>query len=88
MEFYSIAEAKKEFSEVIQKSKEQEIVITKNGKPVAMIVDFRRFGRIMDFISEVFELYLMDVGMTDSQGSFERHEIEELFIHTKEDTDV
>jgi prevent-host-death family protein len=87
LEFYSLADAKKEFSEVIQKIKEQEIVITKNGKPVAMIVDYRKFVKVMDFLSEVYDLFLMDVGLSESGYPIEKRTIEELLINTKEVTD-
>jgi prevent-host-death family protein len=87
LEFYSLADAKKEFSEVIQKIKEQEIVITKNGKPVAMIVDYRKFVKVMDFLSEVYDLFLMDVGLSESGYPIEKRTIEELLINTKEVTE-
>ncbi|HNR62949.1 MAG TPA: type II toxin-antitoxin system prevent-host-death family antitoxin [Thermotogota bacterium] len=85
LEFYTLADAKKEFSEVIQKAKEQEIVITKNGKPAAMIVDFRRYVKVMDFLSEVYDLFLMDIGISAPGFPLEKHTLDELILNTKED---
>jgi prevent-host-death family protein len=85
LEFYTLADAKREFSEVIQKAKEQEIVITKNGKPAAMIVDFRRYVKIMDFLSEVYDLFLMDIGLCAPGFPMEKRALDELLLNTKDD---
>jgi len=87
LEFYTLADAKKEFSEVIQKAKEQEIVITKNGKPAA-IVDFRRYVKVMDFLSEVYDLFLMDIGLSAPGFPLEKHTLDELILNTKDREDL
>ncbi|MEN3042060.1 MAG: type II toxin-antitoxin system Phd/YefM family antitoxin [Fervidobacterium sp.] len=62
VEFYSLADAKAKFSKVIEDSEEIDIVITKNGRPVSVIVNYDKYNRILDFIDKVWELYLLDVG--------------------------
>ncbi|HPV63385.1 MAG TPA: type II toxin-antitoxin system prevent-host-death family antitoxin, partial [Fervidobacterium sp.] len=39
-EFYSLADAKAKFSKVIEDSISEDIVITKNGKPVSVVMNY------------------------------------------------
>jgi len=84
LEFYSLAEAKKNFSNVINLSEKNEVVITKNGKPVSVIIDYKKFVSLMDFISGVWELYLVDIGQKEGFGKLSSVSIEDLFIDTEE----
>jgi prevent-host-death family protein len=59
--FYSLADAKKKFSTVVNDCKEKEIIITKNGKPVTVMMDYERYMKLMDFLSKVKDLYLMEL---------------------------
>ncbi|HPJ87852.1 MAG TPA: type II toxin-antitoxin system Phd/YefM family antitoxin [Thermotogota bacterium] len=61
MEFYSLADAKKKFSTVVNDCKEKEIIVTKNGKPVSVMMDYERYMKLMDFLSKVKDLYLMEL---------------------------
>jgi len=69
MVFYSLAEAKKEFSNVINLSREKEIIITKNGKPASVIVDYDKYFKLMDFVSRMYDLYMVDLG---AKGDFDK----------------
>ncbi|MCX7653142.1 MAG: type II toxin-antitoxin system Phd/YefM family antitoxin [Fervidobacterium sp.] len=62
VEFYSLADAKAKFSKVIEDSEGIDIVITKNGRPVSVIINYDKYNKILDFIDKVWELYLLDVG--------------------------
>ncbi len=61
-EFYSLAEAKAKFSQVVEDSLSKDIVVTKNGKPVAAVISYEKYTKILDFIDRVWELYLLDLG--------------------------
>lgn len=65
LEFYSLADAKKNFARVVKKSETNDIVITRNGKPSVVMVNYSKYVKLMDFISSVYELYLIDVGEED-----------------------
>jgi antitoxin Phd len=60
--FKSLADAKAKFSKVIEDTKSGDVVITKNGVPVAAIVSYDRYVKIMKFIDEVRDVYLLDLG--------------------------
>ena len=62
LRFYSVANAKKDFTRILKELKDGDVVITKNGKPFAVMVDFSKYVRIMDFLFKTYELYLMDLG--------------------------
>ena len=58
---YSLADAKKKFSTVINESANHEIIVTKNGKPVSVVMDYSRYMRLMDFLAKVKDLYLLEM---------------------------
>lgn len=60
--FYSLADAKKYFSSVINESADKEIVVTKNGKPVSVLMNYKRYMKLMDFLTKVKDLYLLEMG--------------------------
>ncbi|WP_129409810.1 type II toxin-antitoxin system Phd/YefM family antitoxin [Marinitoga lauensis] len=62
LKFYSVAEAKSKFSQVTEESKRNFIVITKNGKPEFVLIGFDKFKKLMNFIDEIRDLYLMEIG--------------------------
>lgn len=62
VEFYSLADAKAKFSKVVEDSEKMDIVVTKNGKPVSVVINYDRYNKILDFIDRVWELYLLDIG--------------------------
>lgn len=62
VEFYSLADAKAKFSKVVEDSEDMDIVVTKNGKPVSVIINYDRYNKMLDFIDRVWELYLLDIG--------------------------
>jgi prevent-host-death family protein len=59
IDFYSLADAKKKFSTVINKSANREIIVTKNGKPVSVVMDYSRYMKLMDFLAKVKDLLEM-----------------------------
>lgn len=61
-EFYSLAEAKAKFSQVVEDSQLKDVVVTKNGKPVAVVLSYDLYSKLMVFLDKVWDLYLLDVG--------------------------
>lgn len=76
LEFYSLADAKAKFSKVIEDSKAHDVVITRNGKPISVIVNYDRYSKILEFIDKVWDLYLLDLG---DPSLFQGLKIEDIF---------
>jgi antitoxin Phd len=66
--FKSLADAKAKFSKVVEDVKENDVVITKNGVPAAVIMDYSRYVKLMKFIDEVRDVYLLDLGDPSLKG--------------------
>ncbi len=62
LKFSGLADAKAKFSRVVEEAKNGEIVVTKNGVPAVVVMDYDRYVRIMKFLDEVRDLYLLDTG--------------------------
>lgn len=62
LKFYSVADAKKYFTKVVKEAEDSDLVITRNGKPSVVMMDYSKYVKLTDFISHVYELYLVDVG--------------------------
>ncbi|HDM70772.1 MAG TPA: type II toxin-antitoxin system Phd/YefM family antitoxin [Thermotogales bacterium] len=77
LKFYSVANAKRDFTKILKETKDEDIVITRNGKPFAVMISFPKYVKMMDFLSRTFELYLMDVG---EEGFPEIHDLEKILI--------
>lgn len=75
-DFYSLADAKAKFSEVVEISENLDVVITKNGKPAAVIINYDKYNKILDFIDKVWDLYLLDVG---DPSVFKDLKLEDIF---------
>ena len=60
--FRSLADAKAKFSKVVEESRNRDIIITKNGVPVAVLMNYDKYAKIMKFIDEVRDVYLLDIG--------------------------
>ncbi len=60
--FKSLADAKAKFSKVVEESRSRDIIVTKNGVPAVVIMNYERYAKLMKFIDEVRDLYLLDVG--------------------------
>ncbi|MBO8139840.1 MAG: type II toxin-antitoxin system Phd/YefM family antitoxin [Thermosipho sp. (in: Bacteria)] len=60
--FFSLAEAKAKFSKVIEESEKDDVVITKNGHPTSVIINYEKYLKILNFLDKVWDLYLLDVG--------------------------
>ncbi|MBO8160574.1 MAG: type II toxin-antitoxin system Phd/YefM family antitoxin [Thermosipho sp. (in: Bacteria)] len=73
--FYSLAEAKAKFSKVIDKSSNNDVVITKNGHPVSVILSYEKYSKIINFMDKVWELYLLDVGDPSLFGDLDINDI-------------
>lgn len=67
LRFYSLAEAKKFFSRVIEESVSRDIIITKNGKPSSAIISYEKFLQINKFLEEIEDIYKMDTGKNEPQ---------------------
>ncbi len=61
VDFFSLAEAKAKFSSIIEQSKEKDLIITKNGKPEAVIMNYEKFKRLIDFVEEVKDISLLEI---------------------------
>lgn len=61
LEFFSVAEAKSKFSKVIEESKKNNIIITKNGKPEVVMIDYMKFVRMIEFLDEVKDLTMLEI---------------------------
>ncbi|ABS60031.1 type II toxin-antitoxin system Phd/YefM family antitoxin [Fervidobacterium nodosum] len=75
-DFYSLADAKAKFSEVVEISENVDVVITKNGKPAAVIINYEKYNKILDFIDKVWDLYLLDLG---DPSVFKDIKLEDIF---------
>ncbi|MGB9614268.1 MAG: type II toxin-antitoxin system Phd/YefM family antitoxin [Fervidobacterium sp.] len=75
-EFYSLADAKARFSEIVDKSEKIDVIITKNGKPTSVVIGYEKYNKILDFIDKVWDLYLLDLG---DPSFFKDLKLEDLF---------
>ncbi len=62
LNFYSVAEAKTELSKLISQLSDSDAVITKNGIPVASVMKYDRYVKMVDFLEKVKDIYLLDIG--------------------------
>lgn len=62
LSFYSLAEAKAHFSKVVDDCEKADIIITKNGLPKTVIMDYRKYVLLNKFLERVHDLYMMDAG--------------------------
>ncbi|KUK82220.1 type II toxin-antitoxin system Phd/YefM family antitoxin [Mesotoga sp. B105.6.4] len=62
LSFYSLAEAKAHFSKVVDDCEKADIIITKNGLPKAVMMDYDKYVLLNRFLERVYDLYLMDAG--------------------------
>jgi prevent-host-death family protein len=74
--FFNLAEAKAKFSKVIEETKNHDVVITKNGLPSSVIINYEKYIKILNFLDKVWELYLLDVG---DPSLFGKLDIEDIF---------
>lgn len=75
LEFFSLAGAKAKFSEVLKKARKTDVVITKNGVPHAVLIDYERYRKIMNFLDQVYDLYLLEVGDPSLHGEMSQKEL-------------
>jgi len=75
LEFFSLADAKAKLSEVLKRAQQKDVVITKNGVPAAVLIDYERYRKIMNFLDQVYDLYLLDVGDPSAHGSVNQREL-------------
>ncbi|AJC73163.1 MAG: type II toxin-antitoxin system Phd/YefM family antitoxin [Pseudothermotoga sp.] len=75
LEFFSLADAKAKLSEVLKRVQQKDVVITKNGVPAAVLIDYERYRKIMNFLDQVYDLYLLDVGDPSAHGSVNQREL-------------
>jgi len=81
LQFVPLADAKKEFSAVIQDSQKEEVIITRNGKPVSALMSYDRYVQIMEFLNEIYDLYLIDVGSESDAALIKKRSLDELLVH-------
>lgn len=75
LEFFSLADAKAKFSEVLKKAQKTDVVITRNGVPCAVLIDYERYKKIMNFLDQVYDLYLLEVGDPSLHGEVNQKEL-------------
>ena len=71
LNFYSVAEAKAELSKLISQLNDSDAVITKNGIPVASVMKYDRYVKMVDFLEKVKDIYLLDVGSSTIEDPIE-----------------
>ncbi len=71
LKFYSVAEAKAELSRVLSSLKENDVVVTKNGVPIAAVVEYDKYVKMIDFLEKIKDLYLLDIGRSDIRDPLE-----------------
>jgi len=59
---YSLAEAKARFSRVVEEAQSEDVVITRNGSPVVVIIDYEKYEKLSRFVEEVHDVFLLDIG--------------------------
>ena len=82
--FYSLAEAKAKFSRVIEEAKNKDIIVTKNGIPAAVVVEYEKYLSMMKFLEEILDVYLLDIGNVSEYLEMK----EKLFKYKKEKQEV
>ncbi|ABQ47504.1 MULTISPECIES: type II toxin-antitoxin system Phd/YefM family antitoxin [Thermotoga] len=60
--FYSLADAKARFSQVVEEAKTKDVVVTKNGVPAVAVIDYEKYRKLMEFMDEILDTYLLDIG--------------------------
>jgi len=75
LEFFNLADAKAKFSEVLKKARQKDIVVTKNGVPAAVVMDYERYRKIMNFLEQVYDLYLLEIGDPSVHGAVSQKEL-------------
>ncbi|KUK84768.1 MAG: Prevent-host-death family protein [Mesotoga infera] len=80
LSFFSLAEAKAHFSKVVDDCEKADIIITKNGLPKAVVMDYDKYVLLNRFLERVHDLYLMDAG--DEAMDVE---IEDLIVEVDDD---
>ncbi len=71
LNFYSVAEAKTELSKLISQLSGRDAVITKNGIPVASVIKYDKYVKMVDFLEKVKDIYLLDVGSSTIEDPIE-----------------
>ncbi|MCD6448999.1 MAG: type II toxin-antitoxin system Phd/YefM family antitoxin [Thermotogaceae bacterium] len=66
IKFSSLADAKAKFSKIVEEARTKDVIVTKNGVPVVVIIDFEKYTKIMKFLDETRDLYLLDLGDVSS----------------------
>ena len=62
MVFYNLADAKAKFSHVIDESGKKDVIVTRNGVPVSVVMSYEKYVKINKFLENIWDLYLLDVG--------------------------
>jgi|GEM_PF-453187 len=62
LRFYTLADAKAKFSQVVEEAATTDIVVTKNGIPAVVVVDYSRYLEMSRFLEDVHDVFLLDVG--------------------------
>ena len=82
--FYSLAEAKAKFSKVVEEAKNKDVIVTKNGIPVVVVIDYSKYLSMMKFLEEVLDVYLLDIGNISEYLNMK----EKFFKYKKEKQEV
>lgn len=81
--FYSLAQAKAKLSEVVKKTLQNDVLITKNGTPCAVLMNYERYKRMTKLLDDLYDLYLLEIGDPSkfsqlNQGQLLDEDIEEV----------
>lgn len=73
--FYSLAEAKAKLSEVVKKTLHNDVLITKNGMPCAVLMSYERYKRMTKLLDDLYDLYLLEIGDPSKFGHVDQRQL-------------
>ncbi|QTA38112.1 type II toxin-antitoxin system Phd/YefM family antitoxin [Thermosipho ferrireducens] len=83
--FLSLAETKAKFSKIVEQAEGNDIVVTKNGKPVVVIMDYKKYQKILNFLDQIWDLYLLEIGDPSKFGEISVKDIFESIDNISEE---
>ncbi len=73
--FYSLAQAKAKLSEVVKKARKSDVLITKNGTPCVVIIDYQKYKKMSKLIDDLYDLYLLEIGDPSRFGEIDKQQL-------------
>lgn len=73
--FYSLAEAKAKLSEVVKKARQSDVLITKNGTPCVVLMNYERYKKMTKLLDDLYDLYLLEIGDPSRFGQIDQQQL-------------